>query len=206
MSRRAAPTRRAARDFLRGEAAGLSVEAVIVFPLLLWVLAAIHVFWDGYRSSMASIKATYTVSDLLSRQTGMLGQARLDQMAALLDTLAGGGRAGGSGRDGPSALRVSVARLRIDEQITVEGADDLVRTTLVLALSETSGAIARVVDIAEIEGHLPPLAPGDSVLVVETRVPWRPLLRVGLAERDLVNVAVTRPRADPQICWEGCGP
>jgi hypothetical protein len=182
------------------------VEAVIVFPLLLWALAAIHVFWDGYRSSMASIKATYTVSDLLSRQTGTLGQARLDQMAALLDTLAGGGRAGGAGRDGPSALRVSVARLRIDEQITVEGADDDVDTTLVLDLSETSGAIGRVTAIAEIEAHIPPLAPGDSVLVVETRIPWRPLLQVGLDERDLVNVAVTRPRADPQICWERCGP
>lgn len=155
---------------------------------------------------MASIKATYTVSDLLSRQAGTLDEAELDLMRDLLDALAGGGRAGGAGRDGPSALRLSIAHLRIDEQTPVEGAPDEVETTLVLERSEVSGAIDRVADIAQIRAHIPPLAPGDSVLVVETRVLRKPLLQVGLSDETLVNVAVTRPRADPQVCWESCAP
>ena len=189
----------AAAAFARAEAASLTVETVFVFPFLIWALAAVHVFWDGYRMSTASLKATYTVSDLVSRKSTPLDQTYLDGMRAMLDALAGGGRAGGTARDGPAALRVSVVRNRIVSE-------DPRQTALTLAWSHAAGAMAEVTDLSEIEADLPALAPGDRIVVVETRVPWSPLADVGLTTRAFGNVAVTRPRFTGQVCWEACSP
>lgn len=194
-----------AAAFARDERGTISVETVILVPLLLWVLAAVHVFWDGYRTSTDAVRSTFTLSDLMSRDDEPLDQVGLDGMRALLDALAGGGRAGGSLRDGPSSLRVSVARNRIDSQ--TEGADGVVTyaTTLVLDFSQVSGAtMAPVASIDDISAHVPTLAPGDQLLVVETTVPWSPLFGIGLEARQMHNVAVTRHRFGHRFCWEAC--
>ena len=193
------PIARAAA-FARGDGAGLTVETVIVFPFLLWALAAIHVFWDAYRADTASLKATYTVADLISRGTSTLDQAYLDGMRGMLDALAGGGRAGGAGRDGPAALRVSVVRNPTEAEEPDEDA-------LWLEWSHVSGQnVAEVADIAEIRAHVPTLAEGDRAVVLETLVPWSPLIELGLPARRFQNVAVTRPRFGGRVCWESCSP
>ena len=184
-----------AAAFARGEEASLSVEAVIVMPLLLWVLAAIHVFWDGYRADTMALKATYTVADLISRGTTAPDQPYLDGMRGMLDALAGGGSAGGAGRDGPVALRLSVVRNPTD-------AEEPREEVLWLECAHAAGALGPVADMAEIAAHIPPLAEGERVVVLETRVPWSPILDVGLGARDFANVAVTRPRFGGRVCQE----
>ena len=180
--------------FARGEEAALTVEAVIVFPMLLWALAAIHVFWDAYRADTMSLKATYTVADLISRGEATLGQPYLDGMRGMLDALAGGGQAGGAGRDGPAALRLSVVRNPTPAEEPDEDA-------LWLECAHVSGeGVAPVADIAEIRAHVPALADGDRAVVLETLVPWSPLIDVGLPARRLQNVAVTRPRFGGRVC------
>lgn len=203
MSPRAGPGR--VRRFAREECATLSVETVIVFPFLLWALAAVHVFWDGYRTSASSLKATYTVSDLISRERTPLDQEYLDGMRGLFDTLAGGGRAGGARRDGPTSLRVSVARERIDSQTELASGEIEYQTTLVLDWSHVAGAgLDAAATIEELEPHIPRLAPGDQLLIVETETPWSPLLEVGLTAWSMPNVAVTRHRFGQRFCWERC--
>ena len=183
----------------------LSAETVIVFPFLLWTLAAVHVFWDGYRASTAALKATYTISDLMSRKDSVLDQGTLDGMRSLLDTLAAGGRVGGAARDGPAALRVSVVRERIDSQTELADGTVQYETTLVVDWSHVSGAdVAAVASLEEIEAHVPELAPGDQLLVAETLVPWSPLFGVGLADWRMENVAITRHRFGQRFCWRSC--
>ncbi len=183
--------------FARGEGAGLTVETVIVFPFLLWALAALYVFWDAYRADTASLRATYTVADLISRGGSRLDQPYLDAMRGMLDALAAGGRAGGAGRDGPASLRMSVVRNPTPAEEPDEDA-------LWLEWSRESGDVARVDAIAEIRAHVPALAEGDRVVVIETLVPWSPLVELGLPARRLANVAVTRPRFGGRVCWESC--
>jgi Flp pilus assembly protein TadG len=57
------------RRFLKSENGSYSVEAVIIFPILLWALGATFVFWDVYKLRNNAAAGTYTVADLVSRQT-----------------------------------------------------------------------------------------------------------------------------------------
>lgn len=196
--------RRMLTRFARAEGAGLSVEAVIIFPFLLWMMAAVYVFWDGFRAVTTSLKATYTVSDLISRKPVTLDQAYVDGLQEMLDFLAGGAHAGGPARDGPTALRVSRVRLAILDQTRVDGGPDEYVTELRLERSGHSGGVDALTDIAEIEDHIPVMAPGDQVFVVETFVPWSPLSDVGVPGRTIQHVAVTRPRFVSEVCWDGC--
>ena len=212
MSRRAAAPRRtgwatrwrsASRRFVRAEGAGLTVETVIVFPFLLWTLMAIHVFWDGFRTVTVSLKATYTISDLMSRKPVELDEPTVAGMREMLDFLTGGNRAGGTGRDGSAGLRVSVVRLAITKQTPVEGGPDEIETELRLECSEPIGGVEPVRDIAELAPHIPAMAASDRAIVVETFVPWAPLSDIGVPARMVEHVAVTRPRYVGEVCWDG---
>ena len=185
--------RRRLRAFARDEGASLSVEAVIVMPVLLWALMATYVFWDGYRVVTRSLTASYTVADLISRERGAIDGAYLDGMRGVLDALADGGRTGGQGRDGPAALRVAVVR-------NPTKAEESDAEVLTLECADASGDIEAVTDIAEIRAHVPALADGDRIVVLETLVPWSPIMGVGLPARRFESVVVTRPRFGGRVC------
>lgn len=55
--------------FLRDERATMSVEIVLMLPLLMLWLAASFVFFDVFRVNMVNEKAAYTIADMVSRQT-----------------------------------------------------------------------------------------------------------------------------------------
>jgi hypothetical protein len=54
--------------FARDERATMSVEIVLMLPLLMLWLAASFVFFDVFRVSMVNEKAAYTIADMVSRQ------------------------------------------------------------------------------------------------------------------------------------------
>ena len=72
--------------FRRSEEGSLSVETIFAIPMLVWAITATFVFWDAFKTLNVSQKATYTVADMLSRETqtidadyltGMQGQQML---------------------------------------------------------------------------------------------------------------------------------
>ncbi|MEM8657527.1 MAG: TadE/TadG family type IV pilus assembly protein, partial [Pseudomonadota bacterium] len=56
------------KTFRRDEEGAVSVEFVLVFPVLCLLLLASYVFFDIFKSESTAAKAVYTVSDILSRQ------------------------------------------------------------------------------------------------------------------------------------------
>ena len=187
------------------ERATLSVEAVIVMPVLLWTLLAILVFWDGFRASAATVKAAYAVSDLVSRERSALDQGYLDGMRGVLDAMSRAGQAGDLGRDGAGSLRMSVARSRIDSETEDAAGDTIYETTLVLDWSHASGSdLSPVTSIDEIRAHIPELAPGDQLMVIEAHVPWSPPVVNVIPARAMTSVAITRHRFGQRMCWESC--
>ena len=60
------------RRFWHDTRAVLSVEAVLIFPLLIWGYAGFFTLYDSYRSKVLNIQAAYTVSDLLSRERNVI--------------------------------------------------------------------------------------------------------------------------------------
>lgn len=191
----------------RDEEGAISVEMVFVLPVLIWVLAAIHVFWDGYRASALSVKATSTLAEMVSRRTVPMNEPYVDGLRGMLDVLASGGQAGGQARDGEGSLRVSVLRSLLPAEMAsgTEPTCGPPHDTVALEWSRAAGpALDPVASVDALCDTIPVVAPGDQVVVLESRSPWRPLFASILEARDMTATAVTRHRFGHRFCWEAC--
>ena len=174
------------RNFLANEKGTLSIEAVLAVPILVWAMTATFVFWDAFKTLNISQKATYTVADMLSRETQDITP---DYMTAMHEIFAYLAESGGN-----NALRVTVVTLNRDEDTEVE--------TLEMVWSEGVGGIEGYSDIDAIRDRIPDMAPGDQMIVVESEQEWAPAFSVGLASYRFREVALARPRFGPTLDWD----
>ena len=75
--------REAADRFRRDESASLSIETVIIFPLLVWVYLGMFTYFDAFRSQSLSDKAAYTIADMVSRETDYITPSYIDTLYEL---------------------------------------------------------------------------------------------------------------------------
>ncbi|MEO1107897.1 MAG: hypothetical protein AAFX90_08255 [Pseudomonadota bacterium] len=54
--------------FWRKEDGVVSIEAVMVFPLLFWSMWTSYTYFDSYRQSASNLKAAFAVADIISRE------------------------------------------------------------------------------------------------------------------------------------------
>ena len=89
-------------SFRIGENGSIPIEGVMAFTLLAWWYIASFQFFDAYRQKNINLKAAYTVSDLLSRETGPVAtdpnsapvdQAYINGMNTVFDYLTNSNRA-----------------------------------------------------------------------------------------------------------------
>jgi len=177
--------------FLRKEDGGLSVEACFAIPMLIWVIVAMIVFFDAFKQLNISQKATYAVADMISREEAAVNDDYITALHEAFIYL--------SGERGPSAIRVSVVEMTVDEDTGDE----------VLELVWSEGRMYDdLADLEPIRGNIPTLSPGEQLIVVESVQGWVPPFGVGLAAAyRFREVALARPRFSPKICWEtltGC--
>lgn len=178
---------------LRDERGTFSVEAVLMFPMLVWAFMAMYVFFEGLRESNINLKATYTVADVLSRETEEINMLYLGNMNAIYGWLARS--------NDTTKMRVSVV-IYNDETKEHElywsrgigGKEDLIPE-----LVRTN-----------ITPHVPIMADRASAIVVETWVDYVPIMEIpimpiGLGETEIYNIVVTAPRFTDQLKFEGMG-
>lgn len=67
------------RVFGREERGSIVLETVVMLPLLLWALMAMVVYWDAFRTINRLDKATFALSDTLSRQQAPVATATVDR-------------------------------------------------------------------------------------------------------------------------------
>ncbi len=189
--------RRRLDRFRRDEDASLSVEAVLVLPLLLWAFLATYTFFDVYRAKNLSLKANYAISDLLSRETTTIDNAYLLGAEKVFRYL--------TQSDSSSWVRVTVVYCDDDCSLSTR---DLKRDW-----SRATDSLPTFSN-ADVMNHLEPIIPwmaeGERVIIVETGVTYEPPFSqnlTGIGERDFVDIVMTRPRFAPQLCWQGvaCG-
>lgn len=176
---------RLTRRFRRSERGSLSVETVFAVPLLVWAITATFVFWDAFKTLNISQKATYTVADMLSRETRPIDADYLTSLHELFDHLSHSG--------GDNALRVTVVRM-VQDEYGVKSRE--------LVWSRGVGGLTDHEDLVAIEPRLPDMASGDQMIVVESEQDWSPGFSVGLASYRFRDVAIARPRFTPQVVWD----
>lgn len=174
------------RGFARDTRGMLSVEAAIAAPLLVFFLSLLYVTFDIFRIDATNSKAAYTIGDLLSRETDEVDQAFIDGMKGIFDyiTLA---------NSDDTWIRVSVVRYDGDDE----------EFKLVWSQGNTGIASLTQSTLGVIEGAIPDMAEEDTVIVVETYMPYVIPLHIGLDDFAYKNVVITRPRFSAQLLWAG---
>ncbi len=174
--------------FLRDPEGSVSVEAVLIAPLLIWGMVATYVFYDGFRHKTRVQVASNTVVDVLSRRTSMVTAQDVEDLNNIFDAL--------TTSRGTTAMRVtSVAQ-------TVPGEDPII------AWSHGTRGIDRAETLADLTRGLPPILTGEAAIVLETFGNWTPPFPLLGMERIITsNAQVTsRPRFVPWLHFEGSVP
>lgn len=165
---------------LRKDQFGASaVEFALVLPMILMVLLGSVTVFDVFRTAQAAEKGTFTVGDMLSRQT-VISQALLTSMLTFVDKTVN--------HDG-------AARLRASSISNVNG-------TLVTDWSHSVGD--QTLAIAAVDYALVPnIAVGDSVILTEVFIPHRAFVAgFGFDRITYANKAVHRPRFVGKIVYQ----
>ena len=172
------------RRFARDTRGSLTVEALIMFPLLFWALLSMLVFFDAYRQSSLNVKAAYTISDMLSREVEPITPAYLDGARNLFNELARTAT--------PSRMRVTVVYYNAGQQKFYRD------------WSQERGGVAVLsnADVQTMQDRLPAVPDNERLILVETWADYHPPFNVGIDRQDLYNFVFTRPRFAPQVKFE----
>ena len=176
--------RRRAAGFARDTKGTVTVEAVIMLPLLLWAYCALFTFFDAYRQTSMNHKAAFTISDMLSRETSPVTNAYLDSVHSMLGFLTHSAHV--------RKMRVTVVRYDEDtDEHYVEW-------------SETRGAVAALDDttVGGWEAKLPVMVDEERLVLVETWTDYSAPFNVGLDGQTINTFVFTRPRFAPQLLFD----
>jgi hypothetical protein len=209
-----------ARTFREGAQGSVSVELVITLPLLLWALAATVVFYDGYKARYHAQMAAQTVADVMSRETDLFTGNYIEGLNDVYDFLADARY--------PTRIRVSSViwdseheRNRLqwsygsrDLTALPENTFELMQAgdleTLLAEFGDDqtftfAGASAQM-PVSDLPDRIPPVLPGEALLLVEAFSLWEPFANVGIGQLRFAPVVVVRPRFAPWINFEGVEP
>ena len=186
------PIKRLLHNFARKEHGSFSVEAILMFPMLVWAFMALYVFFEGLRESNINLKATYTVADLLSREDTEVDYTSISNMNVIYQWLA---RSQNNVRMRMSVVHYDEASDTHNLYCTIGVGVDGMQQEWV---SET------------VTPHVPIMADASAAIVVETWVDYKPimeipLMSVGLEETEIYNIVVTSPRVADQFKCDGIG-
>ncbi len=184
ISRLSNRTPRPLRGFVENTKGSVSMEFAIYAPLLMFMFAAIYTFFDAFRQENVNLKAAYTVSDLISRETNYVNETYIDSMHALATELVRS--------DTSLSTRITVVRWDEGDQ------------SYYVDWSKVRGSTFTEWDdgsIAEAEDKLPAMYDQERVIVVETWNEVTPAFNIGLPLLDVQNFVFTRPRFAPQVVF-----
>lgn len=169
--------------FRRDESGSITVEALLMVPMLAWFYLGTLVFFDVFHTQSINIKASYTIGDMLSRETDYVTPRYITGLWGLQQTLLD--------TTEPRALRITVFRY------------DETNDRYVVRWSRTAGGIAQLTtaDLANMRDILPVMPDGEIAILTHSRVDYVPAFDVGLTPFTFDEYTVTRPRFAPQLCW-----
>jgi Flp pilus assembly pilin Flp len=175
--------------FLQDEAGSASIETVIIFPLLAWIFLATFVYFDAFRAKSINVKATYTISDILSREVNEpITPEFMDSLYALYRGLVV--------HTQPRSIRVTAIRY-LQNSNTYNVIWSEVRGVAPLPARLTNANLA-----TNRSTRLPVMYDGEVGILIETSSRYTPIFGyVGLAAFNVGNFMIQRPRFAPQICW-----
>jgi Flp pilus assembly protein TadG len=186
------------RRFRSEDEGSVTIEMLLILPVVLWAFLATFVFFDAFSSRTAAERAAYTISDSIGRQqNSALTPDDLDSYNRIFSYLA---------RNQPNTrLRVSsIIWNPVDEEYNVVWSYATNDGTPLTTETLTPELIARLPVLERADGQ----QSRESVFLTETSVGFVPVLEslplVGLVLRPQVlsKQIVSRPRFSPQLRFD----
>lgn len=195
--------------YLKDERASVTVEVVMVLPIMLWGYFGMFVLFDGYRALSANIRTGYTISDMISRQS-TINQAALEGLNDIQDVL--------TQSHHRTVLRVTAVRYR---DLDNDGLVDPGEHILEWSHSTAGKSPLTQADLpTAVVPVMPSMADTSVLIVVETFMAFVPF--VNLTQEQLIcnyiddcdvdrivfgpfyfeTIVVTRPRFANQLIWK----
>lgn len=192
--------------FREEEDATLSVELVLILPLLIWGFLTVYTIFDVFRVRNLSLKANYAVSDLLTRETNSIDATYLNGVRDIYKYLTQSG-------DG--------TWLRVTQVFCNDDCEDLENREIRLDWSratDSQSTYSTTTMREQLEPQIPLLAEGSRAIIVETSMdyvpPFLPPTIIipgandewgwGVMRHNIFrDTVVTEPRFGPQLCWSG---
>lgn len=180
------------KRFLRIESGIMAAEVVLVLPVFLFCTVGMYSYYDAFKSLNSSQKATFTVSDMIARTMQPVNMTFINGLQSTMQYLVG--------PQLPVKMRVSsvtwsALRNRYEVKWSRSPSFALPQLTTTTVQNYTQ--------------HIPLLADGDTVIIVETDTQFTPVFaRMDRAfsyteAQDFKQFVVTRPRFVPQVCLDG---
>lgn len=166
------------RQFLRDTRGSISMETVIVMPVLCWTLMASFVYWDTFRSQNAHLKASYAVADMLTREMTAINNAYITGMHNVYRYM--------MQTSEPTWMRVTSVQFR--------ASDNSYRVLWSRTTNATRAPQMTNTMLSNMRARMPLMANDDTVIVVETWREYQPVFDIGLGRRIFEEFIVTRPR------------
>jgi uncharacterized protein (UPF0333 family) len=159
---------------LRDEKGATTVEFLLVMPLVVFWFAGTFTFFDAYSTWTRSVKATYTVADVMSRQFSKTEDYEED-MNSLFASIMGE-------NSNDTYVRLS----------SIKKEDDV----LLIDWTEASGLHEGLANNDEIPtGLIPNIMNEEAVIVVESYMDFVPFQDyIGISARTLSKTVVISPR------------
>ena len=165
-------------QFVRDTRGSMSIEMLIVIPLLLFLATGGLAFWNAFNSNSRTAKVAYAVTDIMSRHTAVDDV----DMVFLFDM-----------QNKMLPPNVSERTLRITSICFEDGDYKVLWSYGAAGIDATAPAALQNADIPL--DIMPPMSPQDSIILVELSASWEPqFVNVGLRPMRWNNALVTRPR------------
>jgi Flp pilus assembly protein TadG len=177
----------ALRRFRDDESGLIMAEFIITLPMLIWVFMAMFAFWDVFRSMNTAQKAAYAISDLVSRQNNDIPVTYLDGMQTVMEYLL------------PTTLSAKTRFTSVKWSVPNNQFEVIWSRSPGNAMPQLT-----TTTLQALKTQIPIMAATDTVMIVESSVPYTPVFDVGLAPSyNLDEFIVTRPRFLNKICLQG---
>lgn len=176
--------------FRRQENGTLSAEVVLALPVFIWCIFGMYTYWDAFKSLNTTQKASFTVSDLITREMQPVTNQYLNGLHDVLQYMVSDKL--------PVEMRVtSVTFSGVRDRFEVEWSRSPYNERPALTTNS----------LQALKDKIPMLADGDSVILVETWAEFTPFFDLYLTDDEFEQFIVTKPRFVPRICLQGvaCG-
>ena len=178
----------ALRRFKSSESGLITIETLIIFPVITWALLASVTFTDAFRHQTTLQKSVYTAGDLISRANGRsITPEYIDGVYSFVRRM----------NDSPHPVRMRITLIGWDQQ-----AEQL---RVVWSNSSHAGADGELDDFIlnlNYAPFIPTITQGETLLLTEGWLDYEPPFNVGLSARVLSEIALLRPRFAPGISYD----